>query len=222
MGVGCLLQNPKSLVSNNSINCVCVCVCVQEPAWQGWLFAALVAATNRSKKSAGNCEETVWMMGPEEMLIRKLFCMFHVHCVCALRDGWQHVEHTLNFIHLNGDEVRLFLLTKNVHQWGLGFRDPKNPKPFQVCNPILKELDNCRTCGATIMGRICEDSVLGRIIFCTGFNFQLNKEGYQLCKSTGGGACCSQFDWKQRVLITTPESLTLESFLLVWTCPTLC
>ncbi|CAK9883045.1 unnamed protein product [Sphagnum jensenii] len=75
-----------------------------EPAWQGWLFAALVAATNRSKKSAGNCEETVWMMGPEEMLIRKLFCMFHVHCVCALRDGWQHVEHTLNFIHLNGDE----------------------------------------------------------------------------------------------------------------------
>ncbi|CAK9279032.1 unnamed protein product [Sphagnum jensenii] len=75
-----------------------------EPAWQGWLFAALVAATNRSKKSAGNCDETVWMMGPEEMLIRKLFCMFHVHCVCALRDGWQHVEHTLNFIHLNGDE----------------------------------------------------------------------------------------------------------------------
>ncbi len=107
---------------------MCVCVCVQEPAWQGWLFAALVAATNRSKKSAGNCEETVWMMGPEEMLIRKLFCMFHVHCVCALRDGWQHVEHTLNFIHLNGDEVRLFLLTKSAHQWGLGFRDPKNPK----------------------------------------------------------------------------------------------
>ncbi|KAH9551888.1 hypothetical protein CY35_09G037400 [Sphagnum magellanicum] len=95
------LQYVLCLLEANPVNSEALTL---EPAWQGWLFAALVAATNRSKKSAGNCEETVWMMGPEEMLIRKLFCMFHVHCVCALRDGWQHVEHTLNFIHLNGDE----------------------------------------------------------------------------------------------------------------------
>lgn len=76
---------------------------LQEPAWQSWLMTALVAAVNRSKKTFG--EEAVWMMGPEEALIRKLFQTFHVHCVSTSRGGWFHVERTCNFVHMLAKEV---------------------------------------------------------------------------------------------------------------------
>jgi hypothetical protein len=81
---------------------------LQEPCWQGWLLAALAASLKRSKSTLGDiAEESVWLLGPEEALMRKLFRAFHVYCICTSRNGWLHVERTCNFVHLLAKEVRL-------------------------------------------------------------------------------------------------------------------
>ena len=88
---------------------------MQEPCWQGWLLAALAASLKRSKSTLGDgAEESVWLLGPEEALMRKLFRAFHVYCICTSRNGWLHVERTCNFVHLLAKEVRLHWVTSSV------------------------------------------------------------------------------------------------------------
>lgn len=84
-------------------------------------MAALAASLKRSKSTVGDvAEESVWLLGPEEALMRKLFRTFHVYCICTSRNGWLHVERTCNFVHLLAKEVGLHWVTSDVTFFGLG------------------------------------------------------------------------------------------------------
>lgn len=100
-----ILKDTLGLLEANPLNSEALTL---EPAWQGWLLAALAASLKRSRSTLGDSAEvSVWLLGPEEALMRKLFRAFHVYCICTSRNGWLHVERTCNFVHMLAKEGQL-------------------------------------------------------------------------------------------------------------------
>ncbi|KAJ7525246.1 hypothetical protein O6H91_17G043300 [Diphasiastrum complanatum] len=83
-------------------------VLVQESAWQDWFFAVMVSGLKRKKQCLNEgAAETLRLLDMEKLYIRKILAIIHMHCVCNLKGGWQHLERTVNFVHMYSDQGML-------------------------------------------------------------------------------------------------------------------
>ncbi|BBM99563.1 hypothetical protein MPTK1_1g22060 [Marchantia polymorpha subsp. ruderalis] len=97
-----ILEDIVRLMEANSLNSEAL---VLQSTWQDWFFAVLVEAANRNGVSS-TCDK-LWMMGKEELLIRKIFCIVHTHFVLYVKGGSWHVERTVDFVHLYSKQNKL-------------------------------------------------------------------------------------------------------------------
>ncbi|KAL2652898.1 hypothetical protein R1flu_021026 [Riccia fluitans] len=97
-----ILNEIVHLLKANSLNCEAL---VLQSSWQDWFFAVLAEAANRNDVSTSS--EKLWMMGKEELLLRKIFRIVHMHFVLYVKGGSWHVERTVDFIHLYSQQGRL-------------------------------------------------------------------------------------------------------------------